>query len=189
MDAARRASELGVALVLASERNMIIDMCGLLSQGADVNYVAVRVLMSRGADVNYVHRYMHEGKEISTTPLIQAAVNGHADAVRVLMSRGADVNYVHRYMHEGKEISTTPLIQAAVNGHADAVRMLMSRGAEVNKHEPCNGSTALHVAVQEVHVPVIELLISKGAIVDVRRKDGKTPLHMVGTQGSSHLPS
>jgi hypothetical protein len=39
MDAARRASELGVALVLASERNMIIDICRLLSVGADFNYV------------------------------------------------------------------------------------------------------------------------------------------------------
>jgi hypothetical protein len=39
MDAARRASELGKALVYASQGNMIIEICRLLSQGADVNYV------------------------------------------------------------------------------------------------------------------------------------------------------
>jgi ankyrin repeat protein len=58
---------------------MIIEICRLLSQGADINYVL---------------RWMDEGKEVSTTPLIQAALNGHADAVRVLMSRGAEVNKI-----------------------------------------------------------------------------------------------
>ena len=33
----------------------------------------------------------------------------------------------------------------------------------MNKAKPCNGSTALHVAAEEGHVPVIELLMSKGA--------------------------
>jgi ankyrin repeat protein len=65
----------------------------------------------------------------------------------------------------------------------------MSRGAELNKARPCDGLTALHVAAQEGHIPVMVLLMSKGASVDVRDKDGQTPLHMVGTQGSSHLPS
>jgi hypothetical protein len=68
MAAARRASELGEALVCASEHNMIIDLCRLLSQGADINYVA---------------RQMHEGEEICITPLMLAAFRGHADAVRV----------------------------------------------------------------------------------------------------------
>ena len=77
MDADGRASELGEALVSASQGNMIIDICGLLTEGADVNYVS---------------RWMREGKEMSTTPLIRAAFKGYADAVRVLISRGAEVN-------------------------------------------------------------------------------------------------
>ena len=52
MDAARRASELGEALVIASQDNMIVEICRLLTAGADVNYV---------------HIQMHEGKERSTT--------------------------------------------------------------------------------------------------------------------------
>ena len=39
----------------------------------------------------------------------------------------------------------------------------MSRGAEVNKHNPYNRFTALRAAAGEGHVPVIELLMSKGA--------------------------
>jgi ankyrin repeat protein len=77
MDTARRASELGKALVFASRENKIVVICRLLSHGADVNYVA---------------RLMVEGKKWSITSLIQAALRGHADAVRVLMSRGAEVD-------------------------------------------------------------------------------------------------
>jgi ankyrin repeat protein len=110
MDVSRRASELGSALCKASFDNKIVDICRLVSQGADLNYV-------------------------------------------------------HRCMHEGKEISITPLSTAAVCGHADAVRVLMSRAAEVNKQEPCDRQTALHVAAQECHVPVMELLMSKGGQV------------------------
>ena len=69
MAAARRAAELGVALVIASRDNQIIDICRLLTQGADVNYM---------------HRFMHEGQEMSTTPLIMAALKGHADAVSIV---------------------------------------------------------------------------------------------------------
>ena len=72
MAAARRAAEMGKALIVASQDNKIIDICRLLTMGADVNYV---------------HILMHKGQERSTTPLIQAALYGHADAVRVLISR------------------------------------------------------------------------------------------------------
>ena len=69
-----------MALIAASQDNQIIDICRLLTQGADVNYVL---------------RWMNEGEEISTTPLSSAALSGHADAVRVLISRGAEVNKVN----------------------------------------------------------------------------------------------
>ena len=35
----RRAAEMGRALCLTSENNQIIDICKLLTLGADVNYV------------------------------------------------------------------------------------------------------------------------------------------------------
>ena len=69
MAAARREAELGQALVTASEDNKIIDLCRLLTHEADVNYV---------------DRWMGEGEEKSTTPLIMAALNGHADAVQLV---------------------------------------------------------------------------------------------------------
>jgi ankyrin repeat protein len=65
----------------------------------------------------------------------------------------------------------------------DAVRVLISRNADVSKPEPCDGLTALHEAAQGVHVPVMQLLISKGARIDVRSKHGQTPLHQAAFYG------
>ena len=54
----------------------------------------------------------------------------------------------------------------------------------MNKPEPCNGITALNRACQQGHVPVIQLLISKGARIDARCKRGEVPLHSAASCGS-----
>ena len=103
-----------------------------------------------------------------------------------LINQGADVDHVMKWMVEGVENSGTPLIQAAGFSHADAVRVLISRNADVNKPEPCHGLTALHGAAQGGHVPVMQLLISKGARIDAR--DSSPYGCIVWTTSSSHLP-
>jgi ankyrin repeat protein len=143
MDASRRALELGVALISASDRNMIIEICRLLTQGGYVNYVA---------------RQIHEGVEISTTPLIQAALKGHADAVRVLTSRGAEVNKpepclgqtplhaaaqgnlvpVIEPRHDVMNIhGHTPLLLAAFKGHKEAAIYLLDHVGGIHSSLQC----------------------------------------------------
>jgi hypothetical protein len=97
-----------------------------------------------------------------------------------LIDQGADVDHVLKVMmYWGVEKSFTPLTVAAVKGLADAVRVLISRNADVNKQDSCDGFTALHLSAEGGHVPVIQLLISKGARTDVRDTLGQTPLQGV----------
>ena len=191
MAAARSASELGEALVYASRDNMIVDICRLLTQGADVNYV---------------HRWMHEGKEVSTTPLIQAALNGHADAIRVLISRGAEVNKpepsdgntaLHAAAQEGhllviellmskgarhdvrSNYGRTPLFQAAFK---EAAICLLDHGADVNAKDNLR-FTPLMLAAQEGHLPLVDLLVLRGADLDLANNEGATPLIKAAQNG------
>lgn len=61
------------------------------------------------------------------------------------------------------------------------VRALIEAGADINAFEPENGDTPLHLAVRSLDIPLIELLVSKGARLDIKnRMDG--PLAMIGDE-------
>lgn len=66
---------------------------------------------------------------------------------------------------------------ASLQGHEAAVRELISRGVNLNQTEPGDKMTALHVAAQTGHVPVMEVLLSHGARHDLRNVLGQAPLH------------
>jgi ankyrin repeat protein len=57
---------------------------------------------------------------------------------------------------------------AVINGHLDAVRLALDAGADVNAALPVHGhATALHQAAGDDNVPMIELLLARGARTDV----------------------
>ena len=109
--------------------------------------------------------------------LILAAEAGNINEVTKLLGKKADINHVHIWTGNGKEYALTPLIAAVKGGHAEVVKFLINRKANVNLAEPCKEFTALQGAAMEGNVPMIELLISKGAKHDARNKEGYTPLH------------
>jgi ankyrin repeat protein len=76
-----------------------------------------------------------------------------------------------RKARELGEDRTTPLINAAGVGHAKNVLSVLIGRAGVNKPEPCNGSTALHVAAHLGQREAGVCLLDHGA--DVNAKDTK----------------
>ena len=146
-----RDSELGKALVVASGGNKIIDICRLLTEGADVNYV---------------HRWVHEGEEKSTTPLIRTAFGGHADAARVLISRGAEVNKPEPCDEY------TALHAAAQGGHTPVIELLMSKGAKIDARDK-EGQTPLYQAAFDGHKEAAIYLLDHGADEGDRGEDCK----------------
>ena len=76
-----------------------------------------------------------------------------------------------------QETSLGPLQKAARHGDLSLVKFFAAQGIRVD--QPCdfNRWTALHAAAYKGHVDIAEFLINNGANVNVKDKDGYTPLH------------
>jgi ankyrin repeat protein len=101
--------------------------------------------------------------------LADAARRGKVDIIRLLLDRGVKVN-----KRSGPE-STTALLQAARFGKLDAVTLLLDRGADINQYDR-GGRTALYHSVDQRHLEVTTLLVTRGADKEVGTEFRETPL-------------
>jgi len=115
------------------------------------------------------------------TPFLRAALSGDVTAMRLLLDKGADPNMATK---EG----TTPLMAAAginwvvgqtysrsENEYLEAARLCLEQGTDVNATNS-QGFTAMHGAANRGFDAMIKLLVEHGAKVDVKDKEGRTPL-------------
>jgi ankyrin repeat protein len=103
-----------------------------------------------------------------TTPLIIAASYGNLPLVTTLLSHGA-------LPSSRDKDGSFPLYVAAYNFRADVVSALLDAGADPNTGS--QKGTALQAAVVQTALPVVKLLIAKGADVNQKSpKNGSTPL-------------
>ena len=125
---------------------------------------------------------LHDGR----TLLMLVARTGNVDALMLLLAKGADVNAAET------RTGTTALIWAALENRADAVRALTKAGADVNdklvsppgvraggiNKAGRQGSSALHLAVQNAHYELASFLLDAGANPNADGP-GYTALHIV----------
>uniref|UniRef100_A0A8C6N5N3 Ankyrin repeat and KH domain containing 1 n=1 Tax=Mus spicilegus TaxID=10103 RepID=A0A8C6N5N3_MUSSI len=132
---------------------------------------AVKLLLDMGSDIN---------AQIETnrnTALTLACFQGRAEVVSLLLDRKANVE------HRAKT-GLTPLMEAASGGYAEVGRVLLDKGADVNAPPvPSSRDTALTIAADKGHYKFCELLINRGAHIDVRNKKGNTPLWLASNGG------
>lgn len=76
-----------------------------------------------------------------------------------------------------QEASLGPLQKAAWKGDLSFVKSLVKHGTPVDQACNFNHWTALHATAHAGHVEIAEFLINHGANVNVKDKDGYTPLH------------
>uniref|UniRef100_A0A803V0Z2 Ankyrin repeat domain 17 n=1 Tax=Ficedula albicollis TaxID=59894 RepID=A0A803V0Z2_FICAL len=151
------------------------------------------------------------GSKLGISPLMLAAMNGHTAAVKLLLDMGSDINaqietnrntaltlacfqgrtevvslLLDRKANVEHRAKTglTPLMEAASGGYAEVGRVLLDKGADVNAPPvPSSRDTALTIAADKGHYKFCELLISRGAHIDVRNKKGNTPLWLAANGG------
>merc|ERR1711978_84407 len=78
----------------------------------------------------------------------------------------------------------TPLMEAARDGYTEVGRVLLDKGADVNAAPvPSSRDTALTLAAASGHYRFVELLLSRGARIDVRNKKGHPALWLAANGG------
>jgi ankyrin repeat protein len=178
-------------------RNMDVDS-STFENGVDRGPVLelIKVLLDTGVDVNArmkevppIRRQMlHVTGDLSwvdftgQTPFLRAALAADLDVMRLLLAHGADPK-ISAYA------GTTALMAAAgVNWVVDqtsdegsaarleAVKMCYDLGLGVNDANAM-GITAVMGAANRGSDDIIEFLVSKGAKLDVKDKEGRSPLN------------
>ena len=141
----------------------------------------MRWLLDHGADANTLTR---PGRY---TPLSNAAYSMQLEAVQVLLEHNADVNSRNHY-------GGTPLLEACEQHRdsqshgkvADIVRRLLEHGADPNIRSD-DDLTALHRASFNGLLKAAQLLLSYGAKVDEKDKNGRTPFQLAASEGHDEI--
>jgi ankyrin repeat protein len=153
----------------------------------------IRILLDAGVDPNT----STPGGE---TALMTASRTGKVDAVTLLLDRGAAVN-AKDAVH-----GQTPLMWAVLENHSGVVELLLARGADINAHTnvtitkgeyvparpaaasgngiirqralptPNGGMTPLLFAIRDGNVPMMRLLLDRGADLGQSSGNHTTPM-------------
>jgi ankyrin repeat protein len=154
----------------------------------------IRMLLDRGANVNARTKEVPPTRRFVTplgdlswvdftgqTAFLRAALAGDVTLMRLLLEKGADPN-------TSTFAGTTALMAAAgVNWMSDqtyteskeslmqAVQLCLDKGADVNAKNSM-GVTAVIGAANRGSDDILEFLVEKGARLDIKDKEGRTPL-------------
>ena len=135
--------------------------------------LSIPVSYSQGAAYidtsEYITPNQYNKLEAYTHNLMIASSYGYLGEIHRLVKLGANVN--------GKsDLKLTPLIYAVANNKKYAVRALLTYDPLLNEVTYL-GESALHIATLDNRLEIAELLIRKGADINIIDNKGCTPLH------------
>jgi hypothetical protein len=81
----------------------------------------------------------------------------------------------------------TPLTQAARDGNVPAIKNLLNSGSNINEHNSSNGWTPLFWAIYYDKPDAVQILLDKGASVNIQDADGNSPLMLAISQGNKKI--
>jgi uncharacterized protein len=145
----------------------------------------VNALLERGVNVNAAEQWQGQ------TALMWAAAENHGAVIKALASHGADLNArskelnfpEYRYETNGMAVFQLPkggwtaLMYAARQNAMDSVAALADTHADLNATTKQEGTTALQVAIINIHYDLANLLLEKGADPNVVDNSGMTALY------------
>ena len=179
-----------------------------LASGTDVNARGedrefIKLMLANGIDVKDLGNISTE-----TTPLYQAALNGHKELVELLLEKGANPNMRTTTKNILAIGGTTALIGATKGGYKEIVELLIMDGADVDTlgaieflrnakygsttkgaksawstHHDYTVSSPLLEAAAKGHKEIVELLIANKADINITDLTGVNPLMKAAREG------
>ncbi|KAI0382243.1 ankyrin repeat-containing domain protein [Hypomontagnella monticulosa] len=131
-------------------------------RSGDVNVSMTKMILEGGADPDWYFK-VHESTLLLT--ICATYYKGHA---RALIEAGANVNFVRT-----RTDHSSALYWSIICRNRELAELLLERGADPNA--PIM-TPALHVAIAQSEDYIATLLIKKGADLDTKDKEGRTPL-------------
>lgn len=160
----------------------------LLTHGADPNVRLKRPILGRHHDSGDAS--LGEG----TTPLMRAAKTVDVPVMRILLEQGANAALTQ------KDYSTALMIvmsggrggAATEAATIEAARLCLEHGVDIDAFNAA-GQTAVHLAAQRGADAVVRFLAESGAKLDMKNKQGRTPLDLAlggagGPRGAAAAP-
>jgi len=148
----------------------------------------IKLLLDKGISVNVTNTQQN-------TPLHIAAVRGNLEATIALVARGAALNSTNvtghtplmlaaysgklevvRYLTEKGPIIDIhiALLIAVERGHLDVIDFLLANGADIDGSHEARDRSPLILATMRQNLPVVMLLVQKGADVNPCTADGRS---------------
>ncbi|XP_014248834.1 26S proteasome non-ATPase regulatory subunit 10-like [Cimex lectularius] len=138
--------------------------------GASAGKVQVcHLLISKGATINAKSDEGHSA-------LQYAASKGWNDIVKMLLINHADINIADKR-------GARPVHRAASQGKTAVLKILLDFGNQIQiDATDVYGNTALHLSCEENREEESKLLVMHGAKLDIKNKEGHTPLDLAPLQ-------
>jgi ankyrin repeat protein len=152
----------------------------LIKHGANPNLRLKKPIIGRHHDSGDAS--MGEG----TTPLMRAAKSADVNAMKALLTGGANPSITQ------KDYSNAVMVLLGGRGGneaalLEAVKLCVEAGLDVDAFN-ANGQTAVHLAVQKGATSIVRFLAEQGAKLDLRNKQGRTPMDLALGVGGGGAP-
>ena len=154
-----------------SERNVIKAKL-LLENGADPTKRLYGLILLKTwlADNPHAAPFFSD-EAINNYHLFMAAQDGNCRTLKKLLKKHPNLN------------TGNALFYAALKGHTEACQILLDAGADPNHTRLTEQGTPLHGATRNNHLPIIKLLLSRGADPARQTDEGRTPLDIARNRG------
>jgi ankyrin repeat protein len=128
------------------------------------------------------------------TPFLRAAKTGDVAMMRLLQEHGADPTLTTKTQTTALMLAAGPasgglggIFPVSDADKIAAMRFSIEHGVDVNAVDG-NGQTALHIAAGQSSARLVTALIERGAKLDIKNKQGRTPLDVARGIGGRGQP-